>query len=102
MQLVEIDAVGCQSLQAVFACAADIIGLRALPLAIYLRPEFCADDDFVTPSVKRATDKFFALRTPVAIGRVEEIDSGIKRSGDYRGRRAKVEFSSEVVTAEAN
>ncbi len=78
MQLVEIDVVGLQSLQALVHDAADVIGIKD-PLAAVGSDHHVAalggEDDFIAFSFQRVPQQCFRIARAVRIRGVDKIDA---------------------------
>src|SRR5262245_28661555 len=102
MELIKVYAVGPKSAQAVLARPPHVLRSRAAPLLINLHTELRGDHHFVTPPPERARQEFFAPRSAVDVGSVEEVDAGLERGVNDSRAGLFVYAPPEVVAAESD
>ena len=84
VQLVQVDAVGAEPPQAVFARARLMYAARraALALLVDRSAELRRDQRLVAPRAERAAEELLAQRAAVDVGGVEQRDAGVERGVD--------------------
>src|SRR6185436_3818228 len=102
MQLIEIDVVGAEALQAVVTRPAHVLGPRALALLVDRHAELRRDDRLMSTRRQRPSEVLFALGRAVDIGRVEEVDADVERRVDDAFRGRFVDAHPEIVAAQAD
>src|SRR5688500_8771568 len=76
VQLVKIDVVGAESLEAGIGRAPYVFGSRTADGSLHLMAELGGDYHFSTPRAERASEKPLAPAVAIHVGGIEEIDSG--------------------------
>ena len=83
MELVQVDSVRAEPLQAVVDGATDVVRDARPGATLDLPAELRGDDRLVTATTKRPAEEILALRAAVHVGGVEEIDALIERGLDH-------------------
>ena len=100
VQLVEVDVVGAQPLQAVLEGGADV-GRRGPALVPLVGDaELGGQHDLVAPGPERGAEVGLALGAPVDVGGVEEGDAGIERGTHDGVGLLATDAHAEVVAAQ--
>src|SRR5438132_7139694 len=105
MELIEIDKIGAQAPERVFAGRANVFRpavwsnrklTRILVIILWVRydqPAFGSQDDPVTIVPKRFSDQFFVGERPVDVGSIKERDAELHRPPNCRDRFRAVSTS---------
>ena len=105
MQLVKIDAIGAQPLQARLDRVHDVVPRRALELArlIHRHAELAREHDRFALLAENSSEPLLrAAFVAVAVGGVDEVDAQLDRLAYDPARRRKIDAAAEVVAAEAD
>ena len=101
MELVEVDAVRAQPLQARLHALDDVVARS--PGLLGLHPqgaELGGDHDALTPSLECPAHELLGLGLAVDVGGVEEVDPRVQRSLEHRFAGLVVDLHAEVVAAQ--
>src|SRR5215831_11345297 len=105
MQLVKIDPIGTQPLQARLDRVHDIAPRRPLELAglIHRHAELAREHDRFALLAENASEALLrAAFVAVAVGGVDQVDAELDRFAYNPARRRKIDAAAEVVSAEAD
>jgi len=92
VQVVEVDDVGLQPLEALFAVTADRLGTAVdlpLPLGVAEHAALGGEDDLAAPVPEHAADERLVGAEAVKRRRVEHRHAELERSAEHRGRRLR-------------
>ena len=100
MELVQVDVVGLQPVEAVANRAADVRGRGAGLVRRHIHPELRREHDPVAPTREDAAEERLRRRRAVDVGRVEEVHFRIERGVDDPTGTRLVHATAEVVASE--
>src|SRR5215813_8166712 len=105
MQLVKIDPIGTQPLQARLDRVHDIAPRRPLELAglIHRHAELAREHDRFALLAENSSEPLLrAAFVAVAVGGVDQVDTELDRLAYDAARRSKIDTAAEIVTAQAD
>lgn len=103
MQLVEIYVIRAQPTKAVFRCLFDVSRPSAAPLFIHLHAKLGGDHNSRAMADQGTTEELLAdTAAAIDVGRIEEVDAGIKCRMHHARSGSLVEPAAKVVAAEAD
>src|SRR2546428_197691 len=82
--------------QAVLARPPHVVGPRSLAFLVDHHPELRGEHDLLPATVEGEAEKFFALRSAIDVGRVDEVDPDLESGVDDRPRGLRVDPAAEV------
>ena len=100
VQLIQVDVVGLESLEAVVQRATHVGGRRAHLVRRHLHPELGREHDPIATAGEDPTEERLAASATVDVGRVEEGHAGVQRCIDDAPRAVFVDPAPEVVAPE--
>ena len=102
MELVEVDAIGTELLQAALRRDGDPLGAAAAMALVGHRPELGRDDHVVAPATEGGAEQLLGAPLAVHVRGVEEVHTGVDRRVDHCLCRLGTDPATEVVAAEAD
>jgi hypothetical protein len=105
MQLVKVDPMGVESLQARLDRVHDVAprGALELPCIVHRQAEFgCEDDVFALFAEDSSEPLLRAAVVAVAVGGVDQVDPDLNRLVYDAARRLEIDAAAEIVAAEAD
>src|SRR5687767_4477347 len=102
VELVEVDVICLEALEAVLGGAEHIFGASAFPVVVDPHAEFGGDDHILAALAKSAPEELLALRAAVAVGGVEEIDSRMESGIHYFCCGCGVQAPAKIIAADSD